>query len=153
MINKKHVDIKNARPGAYGEVLKKIQGHGVCPFCTKHLSTYHSNPILEEKNHWLVTNSAFPYKPTKEHILLIHRVHIEHLMDLSIEAWQELREIIAEQVKKRNITGGTFLLRFGDTAFTGGSVTHLHAHIIQSDPTDPTYQTKKEVAGLAVRIG
>lgn len=153
-MKKKHVAVTNARPGTgYLEVLKKIENHGVCPFCSEHLATYHPNPILEERKHWKITNSAFPYKPARVHLLLIHKEHIEHIDELSEEAWNELHVIIVEQTKRLGIAGGTFLLRFGDTTFTGGSVTHLHAHLVQSDPSDPTYTDKKAVTGLAARIG
>ena len=139
-----------ARPtDAYGKVISQIAKDGVCPFCSDNLKKYHKNP-LEEKKYWWVTDNMYPYQPTKHHRLIIHKEHITHLKELSGEAWTELLAIIKDETKTRSLNGGTLLLRFGDTRFTGASVSHLHANIIQSDPDDSSYDKKK---GLITRIG
>lgn len=147
MANK--VNLNNARPGVYAKVISEISDSGLCPFCEVRLSKIHPNP-LEQKKYWTITNNAYPYIPKKEHILLIHREHIEDISELKTEAWIELQEIIRELTKTRNISGGTFMLRFGETKFTGASVVHLHAHLFQSDPEDPSYDPKK---GVITRVG
>jgi ATP adenylyltransferase len=144
-----HVNLDNARPGAYADIIKKIGDNKICPFCTEHLTSIHPNPI-EEKTHWFITDNAYPYKPKREHILLIHKTHISDVTDLSQEAWIELKEIINIEKKKRDITGGTLMMRFGETKYTGASVTHLHAHLFQSNPDDPEYDKTK---GVLTRVG
>jgi len=139
-----------ARPdGQYGEVIKRIAEDGVCPFCPENLAKYHKLPVTEKK-YWLLTDNMYPYKPKKYHRLLIHKAHISHLSDLSTEAWAELHEIIKDESARAGIAGGTFIVRFGDTKYTGASVTHLHANLVQSDPDDPSYD---KVKGLITRIG
>ncbi len=144
-----HVNKGNARKGIYADVIEKIGKERICPFCSEHLRKIHPNP-LDERIHWIITNNAYPYTPKKEHILLIHKEHISDIKDLSAEAWSELKSIIDELSKKRNITGGSFILRFGETKFTGASVTHLHAHLFQSDPDSQDYERK---TGVLTRIG
>lgn len=144
-----HVDVHNARPGVYADVIKKIGDEKICPFCTEHLHAIHPNPITE-KTHWFVTDNAYPYKPKKEHVLLIHKTHISDISELSDPAWEELHEILTSEQKKRNIKGGTFMMRFGETTYTGATVTHLHAHLFQSNPDDPEYDKSK---GVFTRIG
>jgi diadenosine tetraphosphate (Ap4A) HIT family hydrolase len=117
----------------YNNVLQKIQGDGVCPFCPTQLAQYHKNPILHTGNYWLLTTNMYAYKGTAHHFLIIHKEHIVHMRDLSAEAWAELHEIIQSVVKNQDIAGGTFMLRFGNPLSTGASVSHLHAHIIVSD--------------------
>jgi diadenosine tetraphosphate (Ap4A) HIT family hydrolase len=149
---KKHVNPQNtrSRPDAsYGKVIEQIAKDGVCPFCPENLAKYHKLPVTEKK-HWLVTDNMYPYKPSNYHRLLIHKAHIEHISELSPEAWAELSEIIREESKRANIAGGTFVMRFGDTKYTGASVTHLHANLVQSNPDDLTYNKEK---GLLTRIG
>lgn len=143
------VNQQNARPGVYAEVINQIADQKVCPFCPDQLANFHKNPI-DERRHWLITDNMYPYRPHKNHVLLIHKTHIQHLADITPEAWTELGEIIREQTAQRDIAGGTFYLRFGDTRFTGASVTHLHANIIQSDPEDPAYDQAK---GIVTRVG
>lgn len=147
-----YVDSKNpkSRPDqAYTAVIEQIEKDGVCPFCPENLRKYHKHP-LEEKKYWWVTDNMYPYSPIKHHRIIIHKIHIEHVNEISKEAWDELREIITEETRKLSIGGGTFAMRFGETRFTGGSVSHLHAHITQSNPDDPSYDPKK---GLIMRIG
>lgn len=147
---KNFVNLSNAKRGnEYEKVIEEIQKHAVCPFCPENISKYHKNPI-EKRTHWLVTNNMYPYKPVNHHILLIHAKHIEHISEITPEAWVELKTILDETTEKKPITGGSLMLRFGNTNFTGASVTHLHAHIIQSNPDDKEYDKAK---GLMVRLG
>jgi ATP adenylyltransferase len=130
-----NVDSTKYRPDeVYGSVIEKIQKDGVCPFCPEQLATYHKNPILISKKHWLATENMYPYKGVKYHFLLIHKKHLSHINELSPEAWQELHEVTDEICAEYKIEGGSFLMRFGDSRFTGASVTHLHAHIISAEP-------------------
>jgi diadenosine tetraphosphate (Ap4A) HIT family hydrolase len=95
----------------------------------------------------------YPYVGAKHHVLLIHREHIEDMSELSPEAWAELQQVVLELCKERGITGGGFIMRFGETKYTGASVTHLHAHLVQSDPTAPGYSDIKQIPGLAIKMG
>jgi len=144
-----HANTQSRPDGKYGDVIKRIAEDGVCPFCPENLARYHKHPITEKK-YWLLTDNMYPYKPSRYHRLLIHKGHIVHLKELSPEAWAELLEIIKEESARADIAGGTFVTRFGDTQYTGASVTHLHANLVQSDPGDPTYDPSK---GLLTRIG
>lgn len=147
-----YVNITNSKSRTsreYADRLEQIKKDAVCPFCPDHLKKYHKHPI-EEKSFWWVTDNMYPYKPTKHHRLIIHKSHIEHVKEISPEAWLEVQEIIKAETERLNIKGGTLVLRFGDTSFTGGSVSHLHMHITQSNPDSEDYDTKK---GLIMRIG
>jgi diadenosine tetraphosphate (Ap4A) HIT family hydrolase len=97
-----------------------------------------------------VTDNAYPYKAKKEHLLLIHKEHITSISEMTAPAWEELHTIINTECEKRNITGGTFLLRLGNTQETGASVNHLHCQIFQPDRDSPEYDQK---TGVLVRIG
>ena len=150
---KKLVNTKNARRGVYEKVIEGIATRGVCPFCLEHLQIYHKKP-MQERTHWWITDNMYPYHPVRHHMLLIYKKHIEHIEELSPEAWNEFREILTELIKKRKIAGGAFVLRFGDTHFTGASVAHLHAHLVQSDPEHADYSKEKKLTeGVIVRIG
>jgi len=130
------VDSENTkhRPDTtYGEVINAIQQDGVCPFCPEHLSTYHKNPTLAEGTHWLLTNNMYPYEGAKHHVLILHKKHIESFAELSPDAWNELNSLANDYLKKNKIPGGTFFMRFGETAYTGASVRHLHANLVSPD--------------------
>ncbi len=118
---------------AYRQVINQIKDDGVCPFCPDQLKKYHKNPILEEGAYWVVTSNMYPYKGAKHHLLLIHKEHVSSIEDLSAKAWTELHTLINKEIKKLRIPGGTFFMRFGDTQYTGATVTHLHCHIVSRD--------------------
>ena len=119
--------------GEYKNVIEAIEKEGICPFCPEHLAQHHKNPILEEGAHWILTDNMYPYKGAKHQILLIHKAHIERISDLSGDAWRELFKLIHSETTKRGIKGGTFYIRFGDSSYTGASVSHLHANVISPD--------------------
>ena len=141
------VNTANTRPGVYDAVIKDIAEKKVCPFCPEQLANFHKNPILIEKKYWLATDSMYPYTNAKNHILFVHKNHLEHFSDLSKEAREELWEIAEECLSLKKMAGGTLLMRFGDTRYTGASVNHLHAHIICGDPE----KEKREI--VLARVG
>ena len=143
------VNEQNAKRGVYESVIKDIADQKVCPFCPEQLLNFHTNPIRQH-GHWSVTNNLYPYQPVKQHVLLIHVEHIEHVDQLSAQAWGELHEILIAESKSRGMAGGSLVMRFGDTRFTGASVAHLHANLVQSDPEAADYDHEQ---GLRVRIG
>ena len=133
---KTFVDLKNAgsRPDdTYKKIIRKIRQDGVCPFCPAHFTRHHTKPVIQNGRYWILTDNLYPYKGAKDHILLIHKTHIESISDISHDAWNELLELTQKEIKKRSVRGGTFYIRFGDTTYTGASVTHLHANLISPD--------------------
>lgn len=96
----------------------------------------------------------YPYHPVQHHLLFIHKIHVVDIRELSDTAWKELLALISQEADKRKIAGGTFAIRFGDTHFTGASVAHLHAHLVQSNPEHEDYAKEKKInAGVLMRIG
>lgn len=149
-MNAPFVNIENTsyRPDStYKNVIKKIRDDGVCPFCPEHFTRYHKKPIIKTGRYWILTDNSYPYKGTRHHLLLIHKKHIETISDISAQAWSELLKITQAEAKKRTIAGGTFYVRFGDTSYTGASVTHLHANLVSPDAGN------KNREPIFVRIG
>ena len=133
-MEKSFVNPKNAGArGGYDQVLKKISRDGICPFCPQNLARYHTKPILKTGRHWILTDNMYPYPDARHHLLLIHKKHIESVADMTPQAWYESLKMVLAEIKKRAIMGGTFYIRFGDTAYTGASVRHLHANLISYD--------------------
>ncbi len=89
----------------------------------------------------------YPYEGAKYHALLIHKEHITTFSEISKDAWNDLNDLIQYFVTKNTIPGGTFIMRFGDTRYTGASVSHLHANLISPDGEN------KERNPIIARIG
>src|SRR5579864_1492827 len=103
----------------YRGVIEAIKKDGVCPFCAENFSKYHKNPILKEGAYWLLTNNMYPYEGAKRHVLILHKAHIETLADISPEAWTEFKTLLDGFIKDIGLPGGSLILRFGDTRYTG----------------------------------
>lgn len=117
----------------YGKFIDEIKKDAICPFCPEGLAKYARNPVIKDGKYWALSNNAYPYENSKYHLLLIHKKHIESLAEVSTEAWIELKMLIDEFTKEKNIPGGSLLIRFGDTRYTGASVKHLHANFVSPD--------------------
>lgn len=115
--------------GEYEEVINTIEKKGKCPFCPGQLK-YHKNPILKILGGWFITESSWPYQNTEHHFLLINLKHKEDFSEISKKDFESLRSLINWAIKKYKLEGGALALRFGDTNYTGATVSHIHAHLI-----------------------
>jgi ATP adenylyltransferase len=125
----KVVNTRFAKSAEYKAVLNTIAGTKLCPFCPDNFR-YHKNPILKQSAGWLLTESSWPYKNAKKHFLIISLKHKEKLSQLSASDMSAILNLGTWAVKKFKLKGGALAMRFGDTNYTGASVSHIHAHLI-----------------------
>ncbi|MEX0918836.1 MAG: HIT domain-containing protein [Candidatus Paceibacterota bacterium] len=124
------VQPEEARNEEQRQLMERIVTDGVCPFCLSHLEKYHQRPILWQNPHWIVTENSSPYDGAQWHFLLIAVRHCENFTELKEKEIVSFFDTMNQIVKRYRLAGGTILLRFGDMAFNGSSVKHLHAHLI-----------------------
>ena len=124
----------NARTEEQKALMAKIEQDGVCPFCADYFRKYHPKPILKETDHWFFTENMSPYAGTRHHFIFVYKPeHVNELAGITPEAFADLFGLINSAVSEYEIPGGAFFVRFGETRYTGGSVAHLHAHLIMGD--------------------
>ncbi len=123
-----------ARSDEQRKQMEELAKRGVCAFCRENAETEMREPIELETDTWFVKKNDYPYKRTKLHLVLIPKEHVKTLSDLSIDALHGLPEIIVTAEKKWQLTSYAVGIRSGDMTYNGGSVEHLHAHIIVGDP-------------------
>ena len=115
-------------------VMEKIAADGVCPFCADFCvgnpPKYHTKPILKETEKWVFTENFDPYEGALHHFLLIAKRHITTQSEITSEEWEHVRRLVAWAEEAYELEGAALLLRFGDTNYTGGSVSHLHFQLI-----------------------
>ena len=128
-MKKKVVDPRFARKGEYKEVIDKIIQEGKCPFCPENFR-YHKNPILKRSANWFITRSSWPYKNSRLHFLIIGKEHKEQFFELTVVDYANVKELVNWAVQKFKIKGAAIALRFGNTAYTGATVCHLHFQLI-----------------------
>jgi diadenosine tetraphosphate (Ap4A) HIT family hydrolase len=139
--DKKFINIESVRSEHQKGVMVDIEKAGHCPFCKEQLALYHKRPIIKDGTYWVLTENQWPYEHTRIHLLAIHKEHVERLSDITEKAFAELLSFFQWAEREYAITGGAVAMRFGDIAYTGSSVSHLHAHLIQSDIDKPDYET------------
>ena len=140
MATRRAVELSNARLPEQREVMEGILDDNVCPFCIESLARYHKKPILEEGAFWLVTENQWPYPDTEFHLLMIAREHVQTLSDFGENVGPAFAELGALATKYLDIYGtdtAGFGMRIGDPSKTGGTVDHLHAHLMKIDANAP----------------
>lgn len=133
-------NIDNARHAQQSEQMKDLAERGVCAFCWEHFDNEHREPIELKTDHWIVTKNDYPYDRTSLHLILIPREHVGTLSELSQATLHDLTDTIVAVEKKWQLTHYGVGIRSGDMRYTGGTVEHLHAHIIVGDIDDPEHE-------------
>lgn len=114
--------------------MKDLAERGVCAFCIEHIRQETTLPIELETEHWVVKRNDYPYERTTLHLLVIPKMHVKTISELPKEAQNEFLPTIAQVEKQYELTSYAVGMRSGDMHYNGGSVEHLHAHIIVGDP-------------------
>jgi|SRR3989344_257627 len=136
-MKKKFVNIKNARSGEYKNIIEKIAGTGKCPFCKENF-TYHKKPVYKKSDKWFLTNNSWPYKNTAHHLIILGDEHKENFSELTKKDLASIGFLTNWAIKNWKIKGGALSMRFGDTDYTGASVSHIHFHIISPKVSSKT---------------
>lgn len=130
-------NFETARVDAQREKMKRLHDEGLCAFCPEHFDEFHDHPVEFKTDHWLVTKNDYPYDHTSLHLLVIPNEHVASVAELSHAAQAEYMEVIAKVEKHFKLTTYGVAMRAGDFRYNGGSVKHLHAHVIVGDFSDP----------------
>jgi ATP adenylyltransferase len=138
-----HVNIFHARNDKQKRVMERIIKDRICPFCEKHLDHYHTPPIIKKTKYWILTKNMFPYEGAELHLLFINRAHLTSIAKLSASSRSDLLALCQWALKKYRRKAGSFLMRFGESQYTGASVEHLHAHLVFSNPRSKKYKPIK----------
>lgn len=143
-MSKDFLNLNHARTDEQKALMEKIEEDGVCPFCWEHFEKYHPKPVLKKTDWWIVTENMSPYGNARIHYIFVYKEHITSPSELTKEGILDLFDLMKTIEEEQEIPGGAMMMRFGDTRYTGGSVTHLHAHLISGN--------KKEDGGDAIRV-
>jgi len=137
----KFVNVNNARKGEYKKIIEEIYRTKKCPFCKENFK-YHKKPIYKKMGGWFLTNNSWPYKNSKNHLIILGNKHKEDFNELTGKDFKDISFLTNWAIKNFKIKGGGLAVRFGDTNFTGASVSHLHFHIISPKIDKKTKRAK-----------
>jgi diadenosine tetraphosphate (Ap4A) HIT family hydrolase len=118
----------------YAEMVR-LEGEGICIFCPAH-----QKDVVHRGDGWTVLRNDFPYRGTVHHLLLVPDQHVTDLVDLDSQAqrgfWTALRW--ARETYTLSYYG--IGARNGDPSRTGGTIYHLHIHLVVGDVDDPGHE-------------
>jgi diadenosine tetraphosphate (Ap4A) HIT family hydrolase len=130
----------NARTAEQLADMRDLEAAGVCIFCPEHLAADPNQRVLHRTAEWTVTPNEFPYRNTRLHLLLVPNEHVTDLADLSPAAQQDFWNALRWVRDHFGLTFYGMAVRNGLSEYTGGTVRHVHVHIIQGDVENPDHQ-------------
>lgn len=136
----KKYNYSGARVDAQLQRMKNLQSREVCAFCPQNITQETTSPIIFETDNWIVKENDYPYERTSVHLLLIPKEHKTTISELSPKAQAEFMKVISEIEQKYSLISYALAMRSGDMRRNGGTVEHIHAHIIVGDTDDPNHE-------------
>ncbi|MGW1715786.1 HIT family protein [Streptomyces sp. NPDC002156] len=120
----------NCRTAEQRAEMERLDHEGICLFCPDVIRKHEKQQILWETAHWMATPNEFPYAGTQLHLLLIPKEHATDLLDLSAEARADFWEVLASTKDRYGLDHYGLGVRNGDCRYTGGTIRHLHVHVL-----------------------
>ncbi len=120
--------------------MQDLEARRVCVFCPEHIHNENGDTVIDETTNWIVKHNSYPYKSSKLHILLIPKRHIFELTELNQKEHSEYFGLLAMCKRKFKLDSYAIAIRSGDMRRNGGSIEHLHAHLIVGDTSDPNHE-------------
>ena len=136
----KGYDLRHARVEAQANKMRELIEQGICAFCEEHFVEYHDNPVEFQSEHWIVSKNDYPYKRTSLHLLIVSKRHVQMLGELSAVARADFMDVLAEIEKRWGLPSYAVGIRVGDPERNGGTVEHLHAHVVVGETDDPEHE-------------
>jgi diadenosine tetraphosphate (Ap4A) HIT family hydrolase len=131
---------KEARFKEQAARMKSLEERAVCAFCPENIVGETTSPIELETAFWLVKANDFPYDHTKHHFLVIPKTHVSTISQLPDAFLSDFLGVIKKVEKRFKLKSYAVTMRSGDMRYNGGSVEHLHAHIIVGDTGNPNHE-------------
>jgi ATP adenylyltransferase len=110
--------------------MEGLAAAGVCIFCPEHVVTEQREPIEHMGEHWYVKKNDYPYDGASAHYLIVARRHVVSFDELPDEAGAELWAIKRRLKSQLEPVALASVERSGDMLYNGGSVAHLHVHMV-----------------------
>ncbi len=120
--------------------MRDLEARGVCMFCPEHIHREAKGTVEFESDNWIVKKNDFPYANSKLHLLIIPKFHVSLIERLPKAAREELLDVITKCSKRHKLKSYAIAMRVGDMRYNGGSIEHLHAHLVVGDVDDPAHE-------------
>ncbi|HEV3047229.1 MAG TPA: HIT family protein [Solirubrobacteraceae bacterium] len=122
--------LEAARSEEQRRYMEGLAAAGVCIFCPQHVADRQREPIEHSGEHWYVKKNDYPYEGASAHYLIVAQRHVVSFEELPDEAGAELWAIKRMLAKRLGAAALASVERSGDMLYNGGSVAHLHVHLV-----------------------
>jgi diadenosine tetraphosphate (Ap4A) HIT family hydrolase len=139
----------NCRTEEQRAEMERLDAAGICLFCPEVLRAHEKQQVLWETAHWMVTPNEFPYAGTRLHLLLIPKEHVTDLLDLSPAARADFWEVLGAVRERYGLSNYGLGSRNGDSRYTGGTIRHLHVHVLVGTGDEDTREQAEADEGAA----
>ncbi len=110
--------------------MEELEAAGVCVFCPEHVAEHHREPVEHSGEHWYVTKNDYPYEGAAVHYLIVAQRHVVSFDELPDAAGAELWAIKRALKAELQAVSVATVERSGNMLYNGGSVAHLHVHLV-----------------------
>ena len=119
-----------ARSAEQRGYMEELEAADVCVFCPEHVAEHHREPVEHSGRHWYVTKNDYPYEGAAAHYLVVSNAHVTSFDELPDDAGAELWAIKRMLKAQLEPVALATVERSGDMLYNGGSVAHLHVHLV-----------------------
>lgn len=133
-------------PDQHAEMVR-LAAAGICLFCPERPDTGPERPaasperdIIHRTALWTVIPNEYPYRGARLHLLLVPDEHVTDLVDLSDRAKADFWTALGWVRDHYGLAHYGLGARNGDPRCTGGTIYHLHVHVIVGDVDDPDHE-------------
>jgi len=126
----------NSRGDVQSDYMRQLEAEGRCLFCPGQETL----AVLHKTTPWTIVPNRFPYRGTRLHLMLVPDEHVVDMIDLSPAAREDFWSALAWIRERYDLTYYGLAARNGDPRFTGGTIRHLHIHVVVGDVEDPDFE-------------
>lgn len=110
--------------------MEGLEREGICVFCRENVERYHGEQVELSGEHWYVTRNRYPYEGATAHYLIVAGAHVLSFDELPDQAGCELWSIKRELKRRLRPVSLASVERSENMLYNGGSVAHLHIHLV-----------------------
>ena len=125
----KYVYPPTARTQEQLDIMMRDEADGIDPLAPDVIDQ-EKQKILFSGEYWFAAENRFPREGSEKHLLIIAKVPMYSMDDITPEAWADLFVVWKKLVTEENLEGGGFCLRFGNPEKSGASLKRLHVNVI-----------------------
>lgn len=125
----KYIYPPNAREQEQLDIMLRMEAEDKDPMAPEYID----QEILFQTEFWHVSKNRFPYEGAELQFLVVAVPPVYDMQSVTAEMWLDLQQVWRRLVDEYKLEGGALVMRFGDPARSGASLTRVHCHLIMPE--------------------